>query len=209
MPKKQKKAKVSKKATKPKKELISNEFSGSETKIIKEMVNTLSSKNSYTGYYFIINDVVHPVFYDDYLKPNCKIKDAWNYLCKTWLNDLYSRDLTDLMPYVLRGKVGDSSITIGLNSDFYIEEVKKTFRIQNGVKIKIDKNLAISTKISKDTFNTLIVTLQQGIPYFEHLPWDIRLKLRATGPKEQRDEALYQILQKASKIIEKKAELKK
>lgn len=198
MPKKQKKVKVAKpsktKEIKSKKVVLENEFKGSEGKILKQMVHTLMMKNSYTGYYFIINDVVHPVIFDEYLKPNMKMKDAWDYVCKTWLNDLYGQDVSDLLPYVIRGKVNDSNLTIGLNSEFYIEEVKKMFRIQNDVKIKIDKNLAISTKISKPTFKVLNATLQQGVPYFDHLPWSIRIKFRENGTREQRNEALYQII---------------
>ena len=198
MPKKQKKVKVAKpsktKEIKSKKVVLENEFKGSEGKILKQMVHTLMMKNSYTGYYFIINDVVHPVIFDEYLKPNMKMKDAWDYVCKTWLNDLYGQDVSDLLPYVIRGKVNDSNLTIGLNSEFYIEEVKKMFRIQNNVKIKIDKSLSISTKISKPTFKVLNATLQQGVPYFDHLPWSIRIKFRENGTREQRNEALYQII---------------
>ena len=198
MPKKEKKVKAVKapktKATKSNKIVLETEFKGSETKILKQMVNTLMMKNSYTGYYFIVNDVVHPVIFDEYVKPNIKMKDAWDYVCKTWLNDLYGQDVSDLLPYVIRGKVNDNSLSIGLNSEFYIQEVKKMFRIQNNVKIKIDKSLAISTKISKSTFRVLNVTLQQGVPYFDHLPWSIRLKFRENGTKEQRNEALYQII---------------
>lgn len=207
MPKKEKKVKATKKvkakagtkAAKPKKVLVENEFSGSETKMIKQMVNTLMMKNSYTGYYFIVNDVVHPVIFDEYIKPNMKIKDAWDYVCKTWLNDLYGQDVSNLLPYIIRGKVNENSLAIGLNSEFYIEEVKKMFRIQNNVKIKIDKSLSISTKISKPTFKVLNATLQQGVPYFDHLPWSIRIKFRENGTKEQRDEALYQIIKSNEK----------
>lgn len=182
------------KKTKLKAEPKENEFKGSESKIIKKIVNTLAMKNSYIGYYFIVNDVVHPVIFDEEFNPNMKMKDAWIYVCKTWLNNLYEEDLTELLPYIIRGKVTESSLSIGLNSDFYIEEVKKMFRIQKEVKIKIEKNLAIPTKISKSTFKIFSTTLQQSIPYFEHLPWSIRIKFRENGTKEQRNEALYQII---------------
>ena len=138
--------------------------------------------------------MVHPVIFDEDLKPTMKMKDAWDYVCKTWLNDLYGQDVSDLLPYIIRGKVTDSSLTIGLNSGFYIEEIKKMFRIQNNVKIKIDKSLGIATKISRSTFKVLNATLQQGVPYFDHLPWSIRLSFRENGTKEQRNEALYQII---------------
>ena len=137
--------------------------------------------------------------FDEYIKPNMKIKDAWDYVCKTWLNDLYGQDVSNLLPYIIRGKVNENSLAIGLNSEFYIEEVKKMFRIQNNVKIKIDKSLSISTKISKPTFKVLNATLQQGVPYFDHLPWSIRIKFRENGTKEQRDEALYQIIKSNEK----------
>jgi len=196
MPKKEKKVKAAKKTKtgKPKKVKVENDFKSSETKILKQITNTLMMKNSYTGYYFIVNDVVHPVIFDEDLKPTMKMKDAWDYVCKTWLNDLYGQDVSDLLPYIIRGKVTDSSLTIGLNSGFYIEEIKKMFRIQNNVKIKIDKSLGIATKISRSTFKVLNATLQQGVPYFDHLPWSIRLSFRENGTKEQRNEALYQII---------------
>ena len=204
MPKKEKKVKAVKapktKATKSNKIVLETEFKGSETKVLKQMVNTMMMKNSYAGYYFIVNDIVHPVIFDESFNPNMKMKDAWIYVCKTWLNELYSLDLIELLPYIIRGKVTESTISIGLNSNFYIEEVKKMCRIQKEVKIKIDKTLAISTKISKPTFKVLNATLQQGIPYFDHLPWSIRIKFRENGTKEQRNEALYQIIKTNEKM---------
>ena len=78
MPKKEKKVKAAKKtkAGKPKKVKVENDFKSSETKILKQITNTLMMKNSYTGYYFIVNDVVHPVIFDEYVKPTMKMKDA-------------------------------------------------------------------------------------------------------------------------------------
>lgn len=167
----------------------------SETKILKKMIEILKMKDHHVGYFFIVNDVVHPVFCDEEFQAKT-IKEAWEYVCKGWLNPLYGGNMSELLPYVIRGKVNETGITIGLNSPFYIQEVKKTFRIEKEVKIKVDKNLALSTKISKPTFKLLNMTLQQGIPYFDHLPWSIRIKFRENGTKEHRNEALYQIILK-------------
>jgi hypothetical protein len=153
----------------------------------KEFAERLNSKKLATGYFFVINEVVYPFYYDDFVA-ECDMKEAWELLCTSWLNTLLKKKLQPLLPYLIRGEVkADGVIVVGNNVDFYLDEIKHLFKFERACIepfLELDEKYRLNDTITPEAF-TLLKYVYQHVPYLDSLPWTVRLHLRnRTSPVE-------------------------
>lgn len=146
----------------------------------KEFVERLNSKKLATGYFFVINEVVYPFYYDEFLQ-ECSIEEAWDLICTSWLNGLFKKKLQSLLPYLIRGEVkAEGIIVAGNNIDFHLDEIKFLFKFdKSGVEafLEQESRYRLSDAITPEAL-TLLRYVYQHVPYLDSLPWTVRLHLR-------------------------------
>lgn len=166
-----------------------------------EILEKLYSKRQATGYFFIINEVVYPVYTS--LEFTCTMLEAWNLLCDSWLNDLYKKSINPVLPYILRGEViEDSKLKVGHNLDYYLPELAQVFKVLEFSEVEFEKLYELEEIPLKH--KSLVKLVYKYVTYLDSLPWTIKLHLLKGTEETESNKILSNIVKQSQLILKAK-----
>jgi hypothetical protein len=148
---------------------------------IEKVIEDIMTKKDSMGYFFIINEVVHPMYLGPYDEPY-SIEVAWEVLCSSFLNAIYKTDLKDCMKYVIRGKIEDQMIVTGNPAPYYLDQIKFCFKLRDPKTITNDEYAVVNSINEKD--RAKVEKLYQNFDYFSSLPWTVKFELNKYNTME-------------------------
>lgn len=152
--------------------------------VAQQFLDALQEKRNASGYFFVINEALHPVYFNEHFQPEHTIELAWDLLCDTWLNNVYKIKLNKLMTFIVRGQVKNGVVLWGHNCDYYKSLIESMFKFQEAPEYLIDPSFKLNTIVPADAKKNL-KRLYSMIDYFELLPWQVQFYLsRQSAPME-------------------------
>lgn len=156
-----------------------------ENQVIEEFLDKLFSKKNHLGYFFIVNEVVHPFYLEveedfDLISE----EEAWNIICDTLLTPSFTFDLKSLLPCFLRGKVTRDRIEIGSLSPFYVTLVKESFRCPEEFSTFENPQYRLQLDVSPVNF-TKLRSLNKHLPFLSKLPWKVKSYIASHSPQAE------------------------
>ena len=142
--------------------------------LITKVVDCLTNKKGSSGYFFIINEVVHPMYLGIY-DEGYSIETAWEVLCNSFLNLVYKTDMKSCLKHVIRGKVEDNRVFTGNPAPYYDEQLKFCFKLPKIEIVPCDDYEVVTSLSEKD--KPKVEKLYKNFDYFSSLPWTVRFEL--------------------------------
>lgn len=157
-----------------------------DDQVIEEFLDKLFSKKNNLGYFFIVNEVVHPFYLE--IEDDFEViseQEAWDIICDTLFTPAFVTDMKSLMPCFLRGRVYNDRIEIGNLSTFYVEMVKESFKCAKDFKVQEVPLYRLQYNVSLEDF-TKIRSLNRHMPFLSKLPWNIKSYLSSHSPEVEK-----------------------
>lgn len=157
-----------------------------ENRVIEEFLDKLFSKKNHLGYFFIVNEVVHPFYLD--VEDDFNLiseEEAWDIICDSLLTPAFTFDLKSLLPCFLRGRVTEEQVEIGTLSPFYVNLVKEAFRCSEGYPTVENPLYRLQMDVTPDNF-TKLRALNKHLPFLSKLPWKIKSSIASHSTQAEK-----------------------
>lgn len=136
------------------------------------------------GYFFVINEVVYPVYTTPSYTDDLTIEESWSCLCDSLLNPAYGKVFNDLLDFIPRGAVtSEGEVVCSDLSTYLLTQVKDLFHLADEFVIQPGYPATTSPEPEQ---SLRLRHLYLPTNYLYTLPWHVLQVLSSSATNESK-----------------------